>query len=88
MATIIPIVTAEVRQTRLLDNTLYPRKAFAKARESYQQYCLVNAVPTAEGQVAVTVSVLPEHANDAREVLLEFWNFLLDTACEMHMEHA
>jgi hypothetical protein len=86
MATIIPIVTGEGSQTRLLDNAFYPRKAVAKARESYREYCMVNAVPTGEGQVALTVTVFPEHTKNAREVLLEFWNFLLDTACEIHME--
>ena len=73
---------------RHIDNAFYPRKAFVKAREAYAAYCVVSALPVDHGLVEVTVKVKPEYADDARQVILEFWNFLLDTACEQQLESA
>ena len=73
---------------RSIDNALYPRKALVKAREAYAAYCTVKAKPRSDGLVDIVVEVKPEYADDARQVVLEFWNFLLDTACEIQMELA
>jgi hypothetical protein len=71
--------------TRCIDSAVYPRKAFVKARETYAAYCVVTAVPIESGRAEVTIEVKPEYAGDARQVMLEFWNFLLDTTCELRL---
>lgn len=73
---------------RRVDNAFYPRKALVKAREAYAEYCVVSALPIDHGLVEVSVEVKPQYASDARQVILEFWNFLLDTACEQQLEAA
>lgn len=72
--------------TRHIDNGLYPRRALASAREAYALYCMVRATPGDAGRVAITVTVRPEHEDDARQVVLEFWNFFLDAACQRRLE--
>ncbi len=74
--------------TRTIDNALYPRKALQDAREAYGQYCIVRASPLPGGLVGITVAVKPEYGEDARQVVLEFWNFFLDTACQLRFEGA
>jgi hypothetical protein len=74
--------------TRHIDNALYSRKALAKAREAYLKYCTVQVAQTPAGLVGVTVTVKPEFQQDARQVVLEFWNFFLDTACQQRFELA
>ena len=72
--------------TRHIDNVLYTRKALAHAREAYNKYCAVRAAQTPTGLVAITVTVKPEFQQDARQVVLEFWNYFLDTACQQRFE--
>jgi hypothetical protein len=74
--------------TRRIDNALYSRKALAAAREAYAQYCSVRATPQSDGLVDVTVDVKAEYAQESRQVTLEFWNYLLDTACQQRIESA
>lgn len=74
--------------TRRIDNSIYPRKALADARKAYDQYCTVRAVPCNNGIVDITVSVKREYKQDARQIILEFWNYCLDTACQQRIEMA
>ena len=70
--------------TRTVDNTLYTRRALNEAREA----CIVRATPGSNGMVGVTVTVNQEFQQDARQVILEFWNFFLDTACQQRFDAA
>ncbi len=72
--------------TRHIENSIYSRKALAAAREAFSAYCTVWAVPGEGGSVAITVSVRPEFSSDARQVVLEFWNYFLDAACQRRIE--
>ncbi len=74
--------------TRTVDNTLYTRSALNEARNAYTKYCLIRATPAANGIVGITVTVNPEFQQDARQVILEFWNFFLDTACQQRFDAA
>ena len=74
--------------TRTIDNTLYTRRALNEARDAYTKYCIVRAMPDANGMVGITVAVNPEFQQDARQVTLEFWNFFLDTACQQRFDAA
>ncbi len=71
-----------IEHTRTIDNALYTRKALAAAREAYSAYCHVRAAPRADGRVDIAVTVKGEYAPDARQVILDFWNYFLDTACQ------
>jgi hypothetical protein len=72
--------------TRQVDNDIYSRKALAAAREAFASYCTVWAIPGQSGTVAITVSVRPEFERDARQVVLEFWNYFLDSSCQLRLE--
>lgn len=72
--------------TRRIDNTLYSRKALAEAREAYREYCAVRAAAMPDGLVEITVQPHRQFESDARQIILEFWNFFLDTACEQRLE--
>lgn len=72
--------------TRRIDSTLYSRKALASARDAYREYCSVRAAPLQDGLVEIVVQPHRQYDSDARQIILEFWNFFLDTACEQHLE--
>lgn len=72
--------------TRRIDNTLYSRKALADAREAYREYCSVRVAVTPDGFVEITVHPHRQYESDFRQIILEFWNFFLDTACEQRLE--
>jgi hypothetical protein len=74
--------------TRHIDNGIYSRKALAEAREAYGKYCSVRANPASSGDVAVTVLLKQEYKGEARQVILEFWNFFLDSSCKHKLESA
>lgn len=69
-----------------IDHTLYPRKALAEARQTYASYCDFRVRPKNETRAELTIIVKPEYTGDAREVLLEFLNYLLDRAAELQFE--
>lgn len=72
--------------TRRIDNTLYSRRALADAREAYREYCTVCIATVAKGLVDVAIQPHRQYESDARQVILEFWNFFLDTACQQRLE--
>lgn len=72
--------------TRCVDNTLYSRKALADTRSAYAQYCTIRGAPRPDGLVDITIEVKAAYAQDSRQVILEFWNFFLDTACQQRLE--
>lgn len=74
--------------TRRVNNAIYSRRALADAREAYGKYCTVRAVPGNDGLVGITVSVKGEFEPEGRRVILEFWNYFLDTACQQRLESA
>ena len=74
--------------TRHIDNGIYSRKALAEAREAYGKYCAIRATPSSSGDVAVTVLLKQEYKGEARQVILEFWNFFLDSSCKHQLESA
>ena len=72
--------------TRRIDNTLYSRKALADAREAYREYCTVRAAAMPDVLVEIAVQPHGQYESNARQIILEFWNFFLDTACEQRLE--
>ena len=74
--------------TRTVDNALYTRRALNEAREAFTKYCTVRATPGSNGMVGIIVTVNQEFQQDARQVILEFWNFFLDTACQQRFDAA
>lgn len=71
---------------RVIDHALYPRKAISDARIAYKDYCSVRAEPLPGDCARLTISVLPAHADNGREVLLSFLNYALDKAAELHLQ--
>jgi len=72
--------------SRVVDHQIYPRSAIADARQAYREYCTVKARSLPSNLVEISISVKPEHKNDAREVVLGFFNYALGRAAELHFE--
>jgi hypothetical protein len=75
-----------MEHTRRIDNQLYSRKALNASREAYSKYCLVRVQPAHDGLADVTISVREAYKSEARKVILEFWNFFLDSTIQQHMD--
>lgn len=71
--------------TRRIDNALYSRKALAEVREAYREYCTVRAAAMPDGLIEITVQPHRQFESEGRQIILEFWNFFLDTACEQRL---
>ena len=74
--------------TRRIDNSIYSRKALAGVRDAYEIYCTVRATPVSDGFADITVSVKLDYEQESRRVILEFWNYFLDTACQQRLDSA
>ena len=75
--------------TRHIDNGIYSRKALAEVREAYGKYCTIRATAGPSGDIAVTMLLKHEYKDEeARQVILEFWNFFLDSSCKHKLESA
>jgi len=70
---------------RVIDHGIYPRKAVNEARTAYLDYCTVRVEPLPGDCARLTISVLPKHAADSREVVLSFLNYALDKSAEVHL---
>ena len=71
---------------KIIDNSLYPKRAVAEARQAYREYCDVEVAPAVDGGVELAFSVKPPYANKEREVILNFLNYALDLSMQMHIE--
>lgn len=68
---------------RVIDTSIYTRKSLADTQAAFREHCTVSLSPTIEpNQVTVTIKA---HTNDPtaiREIVLSFWNYLLDCSCQ------
>ncbi len=71
---------------RIIDHRIYPRKALADARHAYNEYCSLTVSPLGSDQARVTISVNPAYESDAKQIVPEFLNYLLDRSAEFHLE--
>ena len=71
---------------REIDNSIYSRKALASTREAYHTYCDVHAVPLPNNRATISIAVKNAYVADSRQIILEFWNYFLDSACKDHLE--
>ncbi len=76
------VSTQQSEFSRSIDLSLYSRKALAAAQAAYRQYCRVEARPVDNGRLLVTISPLASETDDVRTLILEFWNYFLDCACQ------
>lgn len=75
-----------MRFARVADASVYTSRALAAAREAYAPYLTVTAKPEDHGSVRVTLMLKPGCEGDARQIVLEFWNYYLDAACQRKLE--
>ena len=71
---------------RVIDHAIYPRKAIGEARSAYKDFCSIRVEPLASDCARLTITVLPKHAADGREVVLSFLNYALDKSAEIHLQ--
>jgi hypothetical protein len=71
--------------SRTVDTRIYSRRALADAQAAFRDHCHVDIRYAGHARVAVTIR--PVATNDAewRRVVLEFWNFALDAACQQQL---
>ncbi len=68
---------------RVIDNTIYPRKAVIDSRQAYRDYCTVQAKPLGGTRIQLTITARSVDNHGGREVILEFLNYLLDKSVEL-----
>lgn len=73
-------------QSRLIDNSLYPKKAVADAKMAYKDYCSFTIESVQGNLLKLTVEVKGGHEQDSRNVIFGFWNYLLDRSCQIKAE--
>lgn len=72
--------------SRNLDNSLYSKSAVSAARQAFASYCSVQVTPVGERMAELTLTVKHEFAADARQITLEFWNYMLDSSAQGFFE--
>ena len=73
---------------REIDNSLYSRKALADSRDAYRNYCDIQVSPLPNNKAKVSLTVKSEFLTDSRQIILEFWNYFLDSSCKANLESA
>lgn len=68
--------------SRIVDLKLYSRRAIVDAQTAFKVHCQVQVRSLEGGRVAVTLKPLPSSSPELRAMVLEFWNFVLDTTCQ------
>jgi len=71
---------------RLIDHSIYPRKAINEARAAYKSFCQVKVEPLSGERIRLTIDVFPDHKNQEREVVLSFLNYALDMSSDIHLQ--
>lgn len=75
-----------IHLTRIIDNRFYPKKAVAEAKMAYREYCEFSIEPLTGRKARLNVLVKSKCVHKERDVLLGFWNYLLDRACQIILE--
>lgn len=68
--------------TREISNSIYTKKDLAEARQAFVKYLSVQVLPVSKGRVLLTIKVKSEYLSQEREVILEFFNYLMDTSIQ------
>ena len=70
---------------REISNLIYSKRDLAEARQAFAKFLDVKVVPVSYGRVSLSVGVLAAFQNQEREIVLEFFNYLLDAAIQRRM---
>lgn len=70
---------------REISNLIYSKRDLAEARQAFAKFLDVKVVPVSYGRVSLSVGVLSAFQNQEREIVLEFFNYLLDAAIQRRM---
>lgn len=73
---------------RVIDYTLYPRQALADARQAYKEYCIFKVSSMCHDRAMIQIQVKPRHADDTRQIVLEFLNYILDRAMQLQLSES
>jgi len=71
---------------REIDNGIYTRKALAETRGAYGMYCDISGQPMGDRGAKITINVKPAHQSDAKQIILELWNYFLDSSCKDYLD--
>lgn len=70
---------------KTLNNSIYPKQAIDIARKEFSEFCEFNLITIDFDSLELTIKVKNQFNKNAREVILEFWNFTFDRACQIHL---
>jgi len=71
--------------SRIVDTRIYSRRALADAQAAFRDHCHVDIRYVGHARVGVTVHPVATDDAEWRRVVLEFWNFALDAACQQQL---
>jgi hypothetical protein len=72
--------------TKTIDHSLYPRTALADARQAYRDYCTLKILPQNNDCARVLITVNDSYDHEHRQVVLDFFNYLLDKSVQILLE--
>jgi hypothetical protein len=72
--------------SRTVDTRIYPRRALTDAQAAFRDHCRVDMRYVGHARVGVTVRPTAEDPAEQRRIVLEFWNFAIDAACQQHLD--
>lgn len=73
-----------LRVERTIDHFIYSREAIADARQAYREFCNVKITRISSNQAILEIYVSNTDKNQAREIVLNFLNYALDRAAQLH----
>ncbi len=68
--------------SRTVSLTIYSRSALAATQAAFKEHCRVSTVPVPSDRLLVSILPLITTPEEARIMLLEFWNYFLDRSCQ------
>lgn len=75
-----------MKHERVIHHDLYPREALAQARSAFRDYCTIRITPLPGNAAQIAIQVDERCGQNERDVVLEFLNYILDCAAELHLQ--
>lgn len=76
-----------MREIRVgVNNEIYLKSAIAGARSAFAKYLNLRIVPLSTGNVELIFQINPGVEDNAREIVLEFLNYILDYSIQIFVE--
>lgn len=68
--------------SRTVSTTIYSRSALSRTQAAFGEHCQVSIAPSASDRLFVSITPLATSHQEAKSMILEFWNYCLDLSCQ------